>query len=194
MSRQFDAAVDVALEIERELRVLTPDRPSLRCFIAECLQRADASYEEVEAQKGALGGGTQLGPFGLRRIRPTPNARWRSAHRADHERRRGIHIQACRRRGAGASARDRGGKACRVSAAPRARDRGEGGMTDPRAYMLIVADAGGDEHPGALPPACRAWGRPYGGSLSRPPVHAWIYTFYSGRDVSRCHGDSAVLQ
>ena len=37
MTRQFDAAVDVALEIERELRVLTPDRPSLRCFIAECL-------------------------------------------------------------------------------------------------------------------------------------------------------------
>ena len=54
MSRQFDAAVDVALEIERELRVLTPDRPSLRCFIAECLARADASYEEVEVQKERL--------------------------------------------------------------------------------------------------------------------------------------------
>ena len=54
MSRQFDAAVDVGLEIERELRVLTPDRPSLRCFIAECLNRADASYEEVEAQKERL--------------------------------------------------------------------------------------------------------------------------------------------
>ena len=54
MSRQFDAAVDVALEIERELRLLTPDRPSLRCFIAECLARADASYEEVEVQKERL--------------------------------------------------------------------------------------------------------------------------------------------
>ena len=29
--------------------------------------------------------------------------------------------------------------------------------------------------------------------LSRAPVHAWIYT-YRGRDVSRCHGDIAVLQ
>ncbi|MGI8426314.1 MAG: hypothetical protein ACR2M4_06890 [Actinomycetota bacterium] len=54
MSRQFDAAVDVGFEIERELRVLTPDRPSLRCFIAECLSRADASYEEVEVQKERL--------------------------------------------------------------------------------------------------------------------------------------------
>jgi hypothetical protein len=54
MTRQFDAAVDVALEIERELRVLTPDRPSLRCFIAECLSRADATYEEVEAVKERL--------------------------------------------------------------------------------------------------------------------------------------------
>ena len=54
MTRQFDAAVDVALEIERELRVLTPDRPSLRCFIAECLQRADTSYEAVEQIKERL--------------------------------------------------------------------------------------------------------------------------------------------
>jgi hypothetical protein len=54
MSRQFDAAVDVGLEIERELRALTPDRPSLRCFIAECLQSADATYEEVEALKQRL--------------------------------------------------------------------------------------------------------------------------------------------
>lgn len=54
MSRQFDATVDVALEIERELRLLTPGKPSLRCFIAECLQRADASYDEVEAVKDRL--------------------------------------------------------------------------------------------------------------------------------------------
>ena len=46
--------MDVALEIERELRLLTPDRPSLRCFIAECLARAAASYEEVEAVKDRL--------------------------------------------------------------------------------------------------------------------------------------------
>ena len=54
MTRQFDAAVDVALEIERELRALTPDRPSLRCFIAECWARGDATYEEVEAVKERL--------------------------------------------------------------------------------------------------------------------------------------------
>jgi hypothetical protein len=54
MSRQFDATVDVALEIERELRVLTPGKPSLRCFIAECLARADASYEAVEEVKKRL--------------------------------------------------------------------------------------------------------------------------------------------
>jgi hypothetical protein len=47
-------AVDVALEIERELRLLTPDRPSLRCFIAECLARADTTYEEVETVKARL--------------------------------------------------------------------------------------------------------------------------------------------
>ena len=51
MSRQFDAAVDVALEIERELRALTPGKPSLRCFIAECLSRAGATYPEVEEIK-----------------------------------------------------------------------------------------------------------------------------------------------
>ena len=54
MTRQFDAAVAVALEIERELRVLTPDRPSLRCFIAECLSRADATYPDVEEIKMRL--------------------------------------------------------------------------------------------------------------------------------------------
>jgi hypothetical protein len=54
MSRQFDAAVDVALEIERELRVLTSDRPSLRCYISECLARASAEYGEVEAVKERL--------------------------------------------------------------------------------------------------------------------------------------------
>jgi hypothetical protein len=51
MTRQFDAAVDVALEIERELRTLRPGKPSLRCFIAECLSRAGATYPEVEEIK-----------------------------------------------------------------------------------------------------------------------------------------------
>lgn len=33
MSRQFDTTVDAALEVELELRILTADRLSLRCFI-----------------------------------------------------------------------------------------------------------------------------------------------------------------
>ena len=73
MTRQFDAAVDVGLEIERELRGLVPDRPSLRCFIAECLARADATYEEVEGGQRASGGQTLRAALGMRCIRPTPS-------------------------------------------------------------------------------------------------------------------------
>ena len=54
MGHLFHQLVTEALSVEKELRVLTPGRPSLRCFIAECLNRADASYEEVEAQKERL--------------------------------------------------------------------------------------------------------------------------------------------
>jgi hypothetical protein len=51
MSRNFDATVDVALEIERELRRLTPGKPSLRCFISLCLERAGEDYSAVEQVK-----------------------------------------------------------------------------------------------------------------------------------------------
>ncbi len=54
MSKRFNELVTEALEVERELRVLTPGRASLRCFIAECLARAGATYEEVEAVKARL--------------------------------------------------------------------------------------------------------------------------------------------
>jgi hypothetical protein len=54
MSKQFDTLVSEALEAERELRALTPGKPSLRCFIAECLNRADANYGDVEAVKERL--------------------------------------------------------------------------------------------------------------------------------------------
>ncbi len=43
MSRQFDAAVDVALEIGRELRLLTPDRQSkadARRWARVCVRQA----------------------------------------------------------------------------------------------------------------------------------------------------------
>jgi hypothetical protein len=54
MSKVFDALVSEALEAERELRALTPGKPSLRCYIATCLERADATYADVEAVKERL--------------------------------------------------------------------------------------------------------------------------------------------
>ena len=56
MSRQFDAAVDVALEIERELRLLSSDKPSIRGWVSACLSRGGLVYEDVEAVKERLGG------------------------------------------------------------------------------------------------------------------------------------------
>jgi hypothetical protein len=70
MTRQLDAAVDVALEIERELRVLTPDKPTLRCFIAECLARGDATYEGRGSQR-ATGGEAFRAALGMRDLHPT---------------------------------------------------------------------------------------------------------------------------
>jgi hypothetical protein len=54
MSKQFEMLVNEALDAERELRALTPGKPSLRCYIAECLNRADANYGDVEAVKERL--------------------------------------------------------------------------------------------------------------------------------------------
>jgi hypothetical protein len=54
MSKKFDELIHEALQVEREIRSLSGDKPSLRCFIAECLARADASYDEVEAVKERL--------------------------------------------------------------------------------------------------------------------------------------------
>ncbi|MGH8569567.1 MAG: hypothetical protein ACREXU_16560, partial [Gammaproteobacteria bacterium] len=54
MSKRFNELVTEALEVERELRVLTPDRPSLRCWIALYLDRAGESYEGVEGVKARL--------------------------------------------------------------------------------------------------------------------------------------------
>jgi hypothetical protein len=51
MSKKFDELVNETLSLERELRALTPDKPSLRCFIEECLYRGEASYEDVESVK-----------------------------------------------------------------------------------------------------------------------------------------------
>ena len=54
MGFKFNELVTEALSVEKELLALLPGKLSLRCFIAECLARADASYEEVEAQKERL--------------------------------------------------------------------------------------------------------------------------------------------
>ncbi|MGH8570650.1 MAG: hypothetical protein ACREXU_22260 [Gammaproteobacteria bacterium] len=54
MSKRFNELVTEALDVERELRVLTPGRASLRCFIAECVSRAGATYEAVEEVKARL--------------------------------------------------------------------------------------------------------------------------------------------
>jgi hypothetical protein len=54
MSRKFDELVTEALAVEREIRALSGDKPSLRCFIAECLTRSGESYEAVEQVKERL--------------------------------------------------------------------------------------------------------------------------------------------
>jgi hypothetical protein len=54
MGHRFHELVDEALSVERELRVLRPGKPSLRCFISECLSRAGATYPEVEDIKSRL--------------------------------------------------------------------------------------------------------------------------------------------
>jgi len=51
MSRKFDEVVHEMLTVEREIRGLSGDKPSLRCFIAECLTRSGESYEAVEQAK-----------------------------------------------------------------------------------------------------------------------------------------------
>jgi hypothetical protein len=55
MSRQFDATVDVALEIERELRALSGDKPSIRGWVEACLSRGGLVYENIESVKERLG-------------------------------------------------------------------------------------------------------------------------------------------
>ena len=56
MGFKFNELVTEALSVESELRLLSPDRPSLRCFIAECLDRAGAEYPAVEEIKARLEG------------------------------------------------------------------------------------------------------------------------------------------
>jgi hypothetical protein len=51
MSKKFDELIAETLVVERERRALSGDKPSLRCFIAECLKRAGEDYSAVEQIK-----------------------------------------------------------------------------------------------------------------------------------------------
>jgi len=62
MSRQFDAAISVALEVERELIALQGDRLSCKAFIAECLSRGNTTATHVEALKNRLADEGELMP------------------------------------------------------------------------------------------------------------------------------------
>ena len=54
MTRQFDAAVDVALEIERELRVLIRRQAEPPVFHCRVPLRGRRLYEAVESRKERL--------------------------------------------------------------------------------------------------------------------------------------------
>ena len=54
MGHKFNELVTEALSVERELRLLIPGRPTLRCYISECLSRADTDYTAVEEIKSRL--------------------------------------------------------------------------------------------------------------------------------------------
>ena len=56
------------------MRALLPGKPCLRCFIAECLSRAGATYPEVEEIKARLEE-TNFGELRHRSIHPTLNER-----------------------------------------------------------------------------------------------------------------------
>jgi hypothetical protein len=56
VAAQFDALVDEALAVEKELRALSGDKPSIRGWVSACLSRGGLCYEDIEAVKERLGG------------------------------------------------------------------------------------------------------------------------------------------
>jgi hypothetical protein len=56
MSKAFDQLVSEALEVERELRSLSGDKPSIRGWVQACLKRGGLLYEDIEDVKERLGG------------------------------------------------------------------------------------------------------------------------------------------
>ncbi len=56
MSKRFNELVTEALEVERDLRALSGDKPSIRGWVSACLSRGGLVYEDIEAVKERLGG------------------------------------------------------------------------------------------------------------------------------------------
>jgi hypothetical protein len=56
MSKKFDELINEALAVEREIRGLSGDKPSIRGWVDACLKRGGLDYEDVEATKERLGG------------------------------------------------------------------------------------------------------------------------------------------
>jgi hypothetical protein len=56
MSRKFDELVTEALVVEKELRGLSNDKPSIRGWVDTCLKRGGLEYADVEDVKNRLGG------------------------------------------------------------------------------------------------------------------------------------------
>ncbi len=56
MSKRFNELVTEAIEVERDLRALSGDKPSIRGWVSACLSRGGLVYADAEAIKERLGG------------------------------------------------------------------------------------------------------------------------------------------
>ena len=74
MGHKFHELVTEALSVERELRALTPDKPSLRCFISECLRGPTPRIRKSRRSR-RVWRRNKLERLRLRRIHQTLNAR-----------------------------------------------------------------------------------------------------------------------
>ena len=55
MSQKFNDLVDAALAVEKELRALSGDKPSITGWVSACLKRGGLVYEDIESVKEKLG-------------------------------------------------------------------------------------------------------------------------------------------
>jgi hypothetical protein len=66
VSKKFEELVTEALAVEREIRAMSGDKPSIRGWVDACLKRGGLVYEDVEDVKARLflplmGGAAHLG-------------------------------------------------------------------------------------------------------------------------------------